>query len=84
MKLARKIAKTFGYDMSHGRVDKAVHPFSSGSGLDVRITTRTNPLDPFNCIYSTIHEVGHGAYEQNIDRVHLLTSLGRGVSHGRA
>lgn len=82
MKLARKIAKTFGYDMSHGRVDKAVHPFSSGSGLDVRITTRTNPLDPFNCIYSTIHEVGHGAYEQNIDRVHLLTSLGRGVSMG--
>jgi carboxypeptidase Taq len=82
MKLARKVAKTFGYDMSHGRVDKAVHPFSSGSGLDVRITTRTNPLDPFNCIYSTIHEVGHGAYEQNIDRVHLLTSLGRGVSMG--
>ena len=82
MKLARKIAKTFGYDMSHGRVDKAVHPFSSGSGLDVRITTRTNPLDTFNCIYSTIHEVGHGAYEQNIDRVHLLTSLGRGVSMG--
>ena len=82
MKLARKIAKTFGYDMSHGRVDKAVHPFSSGSGLDVRITTRTNPLDPFNCIYSTIHEVGHGAYEQNIDRAHLLTSLGRGVSMG--
>ncbi|WOI34149.1 carboxypeptidase M32 [Tritonibacter scottomollicae] len=82
MKLARKIAKTFGYDMSHGRVDKAVHPFSSGSGLDVRITTRTNPQDPFNCIYSTIHEVGHGAYEQNIGREHLLTALGRGVSMG--
>jgi len=82
MKLARKIAKTFGYDMSHGRVDKAVHPFSSGSGLDVRITTRTNPQDPFNCIYSTIHEVGHGAYEQNIDRAYLLTALGSGVSMG--
>ena len=35
MKLTRQLAKTFGYDMSMGRVDKAVHPFSSGSGLDV-------------------------------------------------
>jgi carboxypeptidase Taq len=82
MKLARKLAKTFGYDMAHGRVDKAVHPFSSGSGLDVRITTRTNPKDPFNCFYSTIHEVGHAAYEQNINRAYLLTPLGQGVSMG--
>jgi len=82
MKLARQIAKTFGYDMSMGRVDKAVHPFSSGSGLDVRITTRTSEVDPFNCIYSTIHEVGHAAYEQGVDRRYLLTPLGQGVSMG--
>ncbi|MCE8535929.1 carboxypeptidase M32 [Ruegeria pomeroyi] len=82
MKLSRHLARSFGYDMAHGRVDKAVHPFSSGSGLDVRITTRTNPADPFNCFYSTIHEVGHAAYEQNIDRAYLLTPLGRGVSMG--
>lgn len=82
MKLTRKLAKTFGYDMTHGRVDKAVHPFSSGGGLDVRITTRTNAQDPFNCFYSTIHEVGHAAYEQNIHRDYLLTPLGEGVSMG--
>jgi carboxypeptidase Taq len=82
MKLTRLLAKTFGYDMSMGRVDKAVHPFSSGSGQDVRITTRTNPADPFNCFYSTIHEVGHACYEQNIDDAYLLTPLGRGVSMG--
>lgn len=82
MKLSRQLARAFGYDMHHGRVDKAVHPFSSGSGMDVRITTRTNPLDPFNCFYSTIHEVGHAAYEQNISRDFLLTPLGRGVSMG--
>ena len=82
MKLARKVAKTFGYDMNHGRVDKAVHPFSSGSGLDVRITTRTSAEDPFNCIYSTIHEVGHACYEQNVDKAYLLTPLGSGVSMG--
>ncbi len=82
MQLSVKIAETFGYDLRHGRVDKAVHPFSSGSGLDVRITTRTSATDPFNCIYSTIHEVGHAAYEQNISREFLLTPLGRGVSMG--
>ncbi|WP_299559220.1 carboxypeptidase M32 [uncultured Sulfitobacter sp.] len=82
MKLTRQLAKTFGYDMTRGRVDKAVHPFSSGSGLDVRITTRTNRVDPFNCFYSTIHEVGHAAYEQNIDDAYLLTPLGSGVSMG--
>lgn len=82
MKLTRKLAKAFGYDMTHGRVDKAVHPFSSGSGLDVRITTRTSATDPFNCFYSTIHEVGHAAYEQNIHRDYLLTPVGQGVSMG--
>ncbi|KAA9009089.1 carboxypeptidase M32 [Histidinibacterium aquaticum] len=82
MRLSRKIAQVFGYDMKRGRVDKAVHPFSSGSGLDVRITTRTAPTDPFNCIYSTIHEVGHASYEQNVDPAYLLTPLGQGVSMG--
>ncbi len=82
MRLAEKLAGVFGYDFNHGRIDKAVHPFSSGSGHDVRITTRTSPRDPFNCFYSTIHEVGHGCYEMNIDDAYLLTPLGRGVSMG--
>jgi carboxypeptidase Taq len=80
--LSTKLAETFGYDLTLGRIDKAVHPFSSGSGLDVRITTRTAATDPFNCFYSTIHEVGHACYEQGIDRAHLLTPLGSGVSMG--
>ena len=80
--LSSELATAFGYDTNHGRIDKAVHPFSSGSGLDVRITTRTALRDPFNCFYSTIHEVGHACYEQNIDRAYLLTPLGRGVSMG--
>ena len=82
LELARTLAAAFGYSFDHGRIDTAVHPFSSGSGLDVRITTRTADKDPFNCIYSTIHEVGHAAYEQNIDRAYLFTPLGRGVSMG--
>jgi carboxypeptidase Taq len=80
--LSRELALAFGYDLERGRIDKAVHPFSSGSGADVRITTRTNPADPFNCFYSTVHEVGHAAYEQGIAAEHALTPLGQGVSMG--
>ncbi|MDO6455492.1 carboxypeptidase M32 [Celeribacter halophilus] len=82
MALTEGLAAAFGYDFAYGRIDKAVHPFSSGSGLDVRITTRTNPEDPLNSIYSTIHETGHACYEQNISRDYLLTPLGEGVSMG--
>ncbi|MFV0513086.1 MAG: carboxypeptidase M32 [Jhaorihella sp.] len=82
MRLAREVARAFGYDMTRGRLDKAVHPFSSGSGADVRITTRTDPADPFNCLYSTIHETGHAGYEQAVDPAYSLTPLGGGASMG--
>ncbi|MBU2934909.1 MULTISPECIES: carboxypeptidase M32 [Pacificibacter] len=82
MALTHEVAKSFGYDFNRGRIDKAVHPFSSGSGSDSRITTRTSHDDPFNCLYSTIHEVGHACYELGIDDAHLFTPLGAGVSMG--
>jgi len=80
--LSREIALAFGYDLNTGRIDLAVHPFSSGSGADVRITTRVDETDPLGCLYSTIHEVGHAGYEQNIAPDYALSVLGRGVSMG--
>ena len=80
--LARELAERFGYDLKRGRIDMAVHPFSSGSGDDVRITTRVSESDPFNCLYSTIHEVGHACYEQGIDPDYHVTPVGQGVSMG--
>jgi len=82
MKLANELAASFGYDYNTGRLDKAVHPFSSGSGTDTRITTRVDLANPFNCIYSTIHETGHSCYEQGINPDYLMTPIGRGVSMG--
>lgn len=82
MKLAHEISERFGYDWRHGRLDKSVHPFTSGAGTDVRITTRVDESEPLGCFYSTIHEVGHGCYEQNVDPAYLLTPLGGGVSMG--
>jgi carboxypeptidase Taq len=80
--LTHELAAAFGYDFNHGRIDEAVHPFSSGSAADVRITTRVDEREPFGCLYSTIHEVGHATYEQNIAPEFRLTSLGQGVSMG--
>ena len=80
--LARELAERFGYDLTRGRIDMAVHPFSSGSGDDVRITTRVSEDDPFNCLYSTIHEVGHACYEQGVDPAYHMTPVGQGVSMG--
>lgn len=82
MRLSRDLASAFGYDWAFGRLDLAVHPFSSGTGRDVRITTRVVETDPFNCFYSTIHEVGHATYELGIDADYAFTPLGRGVSMG--
>ncbi len=82
LKLAHEIAKTFFYDFNRGRIDIVAHPFCSGSGDDVRITTRVDSKDPFNCLYSTIHEVGHACYEQNVSTDFLHSRLGSGVSLG--
>ncbi|SMO52212.1 carboxypeptidase M32 [Paracoccus laeviglucosivorans] len=82
LRLARACATAYGYDWTRGRMDIAVHPFSSGRWQDSRITTRVVETDPFNCIYSTIHEVGHSSYELGIDSDYAFTPLGRGVSMG--
>lgn len=82
LRMARDLASAFGYDWSRGRIDLAVHPFSSGGGNDSRITTRVVETDPFNCFYSTIHEVGHSSYELSIDPDHGLTPIGHGCSMG--
>ncbi|MYE36583.1 MAG: carboxypeptidase M32 [Rhodobacteraceae bacterium] len=82
IKLAKELARLFGYDFERGRIDTVTHPFCVGTGSDVRLTTRIDEQDPFNCLYSTIHEAGHGSYEQNIDKKFCLTPIGKGASFG--
>lgn len=80
--LARRLGDVFGFDWAAGRLDLAVHPSSSGSGGDVRITTRVNESDPRECLYATIHELGHGVYEQGLDRGQALLPAGMYASMG--
>jgi len=64
-KLNIEVAQLLGFDQTRGRLDISAHPFTSGKGNDVRITTRYNERDFFESIQGVIHEVGHALFHLN-------------------
>lgn len=82
--LSRVLAESLGFDFDSGRDDVSVHPFCTtiGGCGDVRITTRYQE-DFFPCaIFGTMHEAGHGLYEQGMGAEHCFTPMGEAVSLG--
>lgn len=60
------IAKAVGFDLSAGRIDESTHPFCMQlHPHDVRITTRYHKNMLNDTLGSTLHEAGHGIYNQN-------------------
>ena len=79
----RSVVERIGYDFDRGRLDKTHHPFSTRfSTGDVRITTRVDPNDIGQALFSTIHEAGHALYEQGVAAGLDATPLGSGASAG--
>jgi carboxypeptidase Taq len=80
---ALDVVTRLGYDLERGRQDLSTHPFSIGFGPgDVRITTRVSK-DFFNeCLFGSIHESGHGMYNQGMAREIDRTPLWDGASPG--
>jgi carboxypeptidase Taq len=79
----RRAASAVGYDFDAGRIDVTSHPFCSTLGpRDVRLTTRYDKHFFPGALFSTLHEAGHGIYEQGLpsDRYGLPT--GQAVSLG--
>jgi carboxypeptidase Taq len=75
--------RLFGYDFQRGRQDKSAHPYTTRFAHgDVRITTRVNENDLRECLFATMHEAGHGMYEQGTAPELDATPLGRGASSG--
>lgn len=65
----RRIAAGVGYDFDAGRLDASTHPFTTGIGPgDTRITTRYDEDQFVDTMYSTLHEAGHGLYEQGLPK----------------
>ena len=77
------VIKKLGYDFSKGRLDDTVHPFMLNLNRhDARITTRWVETDFTVATFGTIHEAGHGMYEQNVDAKYDYTPLAGGTSMG--
>ena len=76
-----EVITRFGYDWRRGRQDKAPHPFTqSTSSGDVRITTRVDPNFLNTMLFGTMHECGHGLYDQGHAPELERTPLSAGAS----
>jgi carboxypeptidase Taq len=65
--LSLEAAHLIGFDMQAGRLDVAPHPFCSGIGPgDCRLTTRYHEFHFSGSLFGTLHEAGHGLYEQGL------------------
>lgn len=72
-----------GFDLDAGRLDVAVHPFAQNVNTsDVRITTRYLEDNVLSSLFGTIHEAGHGIYEQRVSPELEGTVLCSGASYG--
>ena len=78
----REVTATLGFDYERGRLDVSVHPFCSGTGLDVRMTTRFDADNPLDALFSSIHETGHGLYEQGLPASQHHSALGQAAGMG--
>ncbi len=77
------VARRLGYSLDHGRQDRSAHPFTTSFGItDVRITTRVDPSFFPTAFFSTVHEAGHGIYEQGFAPELAGTPLADGASLG--
>jgi carboxypeptidase Taq len=71
-RFAEILAEAVGFDFDRGRLDLTTHPFFSTNGpADIRIASRFSEYDFGAGFFSTLHEVGHGLYEQGLDAKHF-------------
>ena len=78
--LCERVIRLLGFDFEAGRLDVSTHPFCGGVPEDVRMTTRFREDEFLGSLMGTIHETGHGRYEQNRPR----ELLGQPVSESRS
>jgi carboxypeptidase Taq len=78
--LCEQVMRRLGFDFEGGRLDVSTHPFCGGVPEDVRMTTRFREDEFLGSLAGTIHETGHGRYEQNLPR----DWLGQPVAHARS
>lgn len=77
------VVKRLGFNFERGRQDRSPHPFTTSFSInDVRITTRIDEHNFVDAFFSSVHEAGHGMYEQGIGQQLEATPLAGGTSAG--
>jgi len=80
MAFVKDISKSIGFNFQRGRLDISTHPFCGGTHChDVRMTTRFHEDNVNDALGSTMHESGHGIYEQGLLPEHIGTPMGSAV-----
>lgn len=75
--MSHAVAGWIGFDLAGGRIDEAAHPSTMRIGPgDIRLTTRYAVDRPLAGLLSTLHELGHGLYDQHLPAEHFGTPIG--------
>ena len=78
-----EVVKHFGFNENSWRMDATVHPFASSIATnDIRITTRYFEDFISPALFGSMHECGHGLYENGVSPSLERTLLARGASLG--
>jgi carboxypeptidase Taq len=74
--VCNQVLKSIGFDFTRGHLDRATHPGTTALGFDdIRLSLRPNHDDLLEAVLTTLHEGGHGLYDQGLapqDRATLL------------
>jgi carboxypeptidase Taq len=82
-KFGSEASQAIGFNYDNGRLDETTHPFCIGLGPgDTRITTRYNKNHFPGAFFGTLHESGHGIYDQGLPAEHFGTPCGESISLG--
>lgn len=81
-KFTHEVIGAIGFDLKRGRQDTAAHPFCTGWSIgDIRLTTRYKDY-LMSSVMGSMHEAGHGMYEQGSPMKWDRLPLAGGVSLG--
>lgn len=82
-RIGKRTSAAIGFDYTAGRLDVTHHPFCGGAGpRDIRLTTRYDESSLDGSLFSTLHEAGHGIYEQGLPADRFGLPTGEAVSLG--
>src|SRR5690554_1360814 len=78
---SKYLQSVFCFDTNRGLMKESEHPFTLGAdSTDVRFTVKYHENDFTSSIFSTIHELGHAIYEQQVNPKLDNTFSGGGAS----